>query len=202
MLREPSTTGRVQGPPAFSPVPLRRVEAVPNVSEGRRTEVLRELAAAADGVRGAHLLDWSADPSHNRSVFTMAGTADGLAAAVLRLFAVAVRHIDLRPAPGGASPDGGRRRGAFRASREHADGRLRRPRAPRRPPGSGPVRRPRLLVRRGGSRRSAPSARGGAARAVRRGSPRRCTIPAGARTAAPQRRTRRPAPARSAPARH
>ena len=96
MLREPSTTGRVQRPPAFSPVPLRRVEAVPNVSEGRRTEVLRELAAAADGVRGAHLLDWSADPSHNRSVFTMAGTADGLAAAVLRLFAVAVRHIDLR----------------------------------------------------------------------------------------------------------
>ena len=47
-------------------------------------------------MRGAHLLDWSADPSHNRSVFTMVGGRDDLAAAVLRLFTVAVEHIDLR----------------------------------------------------------------------------------------------------------
>ena len=66
------------------------------MSEGRRRAVLEELAAAASGVRGAHLLDWSADPSHNRSVFTLAGAAEPLAEAVLRLFAVAVRHIDLR----------------------------------------------------------------------------------------------------------
>lgn len=71
------------------------MEAVPNVSEGRRSVVLEELATAAAG-RGAHLLDWSADPSHNRSVFTLAGSASGLAAAVLRLFAVAVRRVDLR----------------------------------------------------------------------------------------------------------
>ena len=84
------------GRPSLPPAPLRLVEAVPNVSEGRRAGVLQELAAVAGAVRGAHLLDWSADPSHNRSVFTMAGSANGLAAAVLRLVAVAVRHVDLR----------------------------------------------------------------------------------------------------------
>ena len=69
---------------------------MPNVSEGRRTAVLEELAASTDGLRGVRLLDWSADPSHNRSVFTMVGDADGLAEAVLRLFAVALRRVDLR----------------------------------------------------------------------------------------------------------
>ena len=96
MLPGPSTAPLAAGPASLPPAPLRLVEAVPNVSEGRRPGILRELAAAAGGVPGARLLDWSADPSHNRSVFTMAGTADELAAAVLRLFAVAVRHIDLR----------------------------------------------------------------------------------------------------------
>ena len=72
------------------------MEAVPNVSEGRQAAVLRELAAAAGAGHDAHLLDWSADPSHNRSVFTLAGSADGLAAAVLRLADVAVRRVDLR----------------------------------------------------------------------------------------------------------
>ena len=95
MLPGPSTAPAEPERPPLPPAP-RLVEAVPNVSEGRRTGILRELAAAAGGGRGARLLDWSADPSHNRSVFTMAGGADDLAAAVLRIFAVAVRHIDLR----------------------------------------------------------------------------------------------------------
>ena len=95
MLPGPSTAPAAGAQPSLPPAP-RLIEAVPNVSEGRRAGILRELAAAAGGVRGAHLLDWSADPSHNRSVFTMAGSADDLAAAVLRLFAVAVRRIDLR----------------------------------------------------------------------------------------------------------
>ncbi len=72
------------------------IEAVPNVSEGRRPHVLRELADAISGTPGVRLLDSSADPSHNRSVFTMVGDPEGLTDAVLRLFAVAVRRIDLR----------------------------------------------------------------------------------------------------------
>ncbi|MCE2513963.1 MAG: glutamate formimidoyltransferase [Acidobacteria bacterium] len=96
MLPGPSTAPAPEGKASLPPAPTPLVEAVPNVSEGRRADVLQELAAAAGGVRGAHLLDWSADPSHNRSVFTMAGSANDLAAAVLRLFAVAVEHVDLR----------------------------------------------------------------------------------------------------------
>ena len=72
------------------------IEAVPNVSEGRRPHVLRELADAVSARPGVRLLDTSADPSHNRSVFTMVGDADALGDAVLRLFSVAVRRIDLR----------------------------------------------------------------------------------------------------------
>lgn len=72
------------------------IEAVPNVSEGRRPHVLRELADAVSDVPGVRLLDSSADPSHNRSVFTMVGDGDGLTEAILRLFTVAIRCIDLR----------------------------------------------------------------------------------------------------------
>jgi glutamate formiminotransferase len=71
-------------------------ECVPNVSEGRRPEVIAEIASAVDGVAGVLLLDHSADPSHNRSVFTMVGDKSGLITAVGRLFDVAVARIDLR----------------------------------------------------------------------------------------------------------
>jgi glutamate formiminotransferase / 5-formyltetrahydrofolate cyclo-ligase len=72
------------------------IECVPNVSEGRRSAVVDTLAGAIRSVHGALLLDSSADPSHNRSVFTLAGTADALEMAVLALVAQAVRLIDLR----------------------------------------------------------------------------------------------------------
>jgi len=52
-----------------------------------------------DGLRaitGIRLLDASSDPSHNRSVFTLAGDAAGVEAAVLALFERAVAEIDLR----------------------------------------------------------------------------------------------------------
>jgi len=49
------------------------VESVPNVSEGRRLDVVDRLASAAASVPGAHLLDRTSDASHNRSVFTLAG---------------------------------------------------------------------------------------------------------------------------------
>jgi glutamate formiminotransferase len=72
------------------------LESVPNISEGRRPEVLERLADAAASVAGAHLLDRSADPDHNRSVFTLAGEAKPLEEALLRLFAEALASIDLR----------------------------------------------------------------------------------------------------------
>jgi glutamate formiminotransferase len=72
------------------------IECVPNVSEGRRTEVVERLVQAVRRVKGARLLDRSSDPSHNRSVVTMAGDPAALKAAVLALFEVAVAEIDLR----------------------------------------------------------------------------------------------------------
>jgi glutamate formiminotransferase / 5-formyltetrahydrofolate cyclo-ligase len=72
------------------------IECVPNVSEGRRAEIIDEMAVAISGVTGARLLDHSSDASHNRSVFTLAGDAEGVRNAVLALVARAVADIDLR----------------------------------------------------------------------------------------------------------
>lgn len=71
------------------------IECVPNVSEGRRDDIIASLAAAFD-LPGVHLLDQSSDSSHNRTVYTLAGEAGPLQEAVLRLFTEAVASIDLR----------------------------------------------------------------------------------------------------------
>jgi glutamate formiminotransferase len=70
------------------------IECVPNVSEGRRADVIAALGAAI-AAPGIHVLDQSSDPSHNRTVYTFAGEADALRDAVLRLFTAAVGAIDL-----------------------------------------------------------------------------------------------------------
>jgi glutamate formiminotransferase len=70
------------------------LECVPNVSEGRRADVVEACSSAIR--EHAALLDVTADPAHHRSVFTFAGTAPALRAAVLALFDAALRHIDLR----------------------------------------------------------------------------------------------------------
>jgi glutamate formiminotransferase len=72
------------------------IECVPNVSEGRRADVVRAMTDAVGSVPGVRLLDSSSDASHNRSVLTMAGDASPLKAAVLALFAEAASRIDLR----------------------------------------------------------------------------------------------------------
>jgi glutamate formiminotransferase len=72
------------------------IECIPNVSEGRRTDVIDAMAAAIAATPGVRLLDRSSDGSHNRSVFTLAGDKTGVANAVLALFARAVADIDLR----------------------------------------------------------------------------------------------------------
>lgn len=71
------------------------VESVPNVSEGRRLEVVDRLAAALESVPGVHLLDRTSDPSHNRSVLTLAGEDAPVADALERLVGVALREIDM-----------------------------------------------------------------------------------------------------------
>jgi glutamate formiminotransferase len=72
------------------------LECVPNVSEGRRLEVVDALASAISATPGVRLLDRSSDPSHNRSVFTFAGAPDAVRAAALELVQAAIARIDLR----------------------------------------------------------------------------------------------------------
>jgi glutamate formiminotransferase len=72
------------------------IECVPNVSEGRRPDLIARFAAELGAVEGVTLLDHSADANHNRSVFTFAGQPDGLAHAVLTLATSVVETIDLR----------------------------------------------------------------------------------------------------------
>src|SRR5579864_1349235 len=64
------------------------IECIPNVSDG--------IADAVRAVPGVRLLDYSADPSHNRSVFTLVGDAAGVESAVMAIFERAVSAIDLR----------------------------------------------------------------------------------------------------------
>jgi glutamate formiminotransferase len=73
----------------------RLVESVPNVSEGRRLEVVELLASAIAAVRDVHLLDRTSDASHNRSVFTLAGPAGPVSDALERLVAASIHEIDM-----------------------------------------------------------------------------------------------------------
>jgi glutamate formiminotransferase / 5-formyltetrahydrofolate cyclo-ligase len=70
-------------------------ECVPNISEGRRTEVIDAVRAAASGPDVA-VVDVSSDAAHNRSVLTLVGTGDGVVDAAVRLAGAAIEHIDLR----------------------------------------------------------------------------------------------------------
>jgi glutamate formiminotransferase len=71
------------------------LECVPNVSEGRRPQVVARLAAAASSPPGVRLLDVSSDPDHNRSVLTLAGEPEGLHQGLLALYEAALADIDL-----------------------------------------------------------------------------------------------------------
>jgi glutamate formiminotransferase / 5-formyltetrahydrofolate cyclo-ligase len=72
------------------------IEVIPNVSEGRRTEIVEQFASAIRAIREVRLLDYSSDPSHNRSVFTFVGDRDGVKRATLALFEAALPAIDMR----------------------------------------------------------------------------------------------------------
>ncbi|MEK6620706.1 MAG: glutamate formimidoyltransferase [Chloroflexota bacterium] len=72
------------------------VECVPNVSEGRRGEVIDRLADAIRAVEGVRLLDRTSDVDHNRSVFTFAGPPEPVEAAAHALVDAAYRAIDMR----------------------------------------------------------------------------------------------------------
>ena len=74
----------------------RLVECVPNVSEGRRPEVVDEIVAAFAGAGPEVLvLDRSSDPDHNRTVITLMGPGPALVEAAVAGARACARLIDL-----------------------------------------------------------------------------------------------------------
>ena len=71
------------------------VESVPNISEGRRLDVVERLANALTSSPGVYLLDRTSDASHNRSVFTVAGEHEAVGIGLERLIALAIDEIDM-----------------------------------------------------------------------------------------------------------
>jgi glutamate formiminotransferase len=74
----------------------RLVECVPNVSEGRRPEVVDEIVAAFAGAGPEVLvLDTSSDPDHHRTVITLMGPGPALVEAAVAGARACARLIDL-----------------------------------------------------------------------------------------------------------
>jgi glutamate formiminotransferase len=70
------------------------VECVPNFSEGRDARRVEAIVAAMC-VEGVHLLDWSLDAAHNRSMVTVAGDPAAVVESAVRGAGKAAELIDL-----------------------------------------------------------------------------------------------------------
>lgn len=70
------------------------VECVPNFSEGSDARRVKAIIAAMR-IEGVHLLDWTMDADHNRSVVTIAGQPAAVVEAAVRAVGKAVDLIDL-----------------------------------------------------------------------------------------------------------
>ena len=75
---------------------MKLIECVPNFSEGRRPEVVAAIRDAIAEVPGAHVLDTSADASHNRCVITFVAPIDHVVDAAFAGIRAAHELIDLR----------------------------------------------------------------------------------------------------------
>jgi glutamate formiminotransferase len=71
------------------------VECVPNFSEGRRKEVIDQIAEAIAAVPGACVLDVQPDADHNRTVVTFAGGLEAVEEAAFRGIEKAAQLIDM-----------------------------------------------------------------------------------------------------------
>jgi glutamate formiminotransferase len=71
------------------------VECVPNFSEGRRKEVIDQIAEAIAVVPGIQVLDVQSDADHNRTVVAFAGEAEAVEEAAFRGIEKAAELIDM-----------------------------------------------------------------------------------------------------------
>jgi glutamate formiminotransferase/formiminotetrahydrofolate cyclodeaminase len=76
------------------------IECVPNFSEGRDLEVIRQIAAAIESVDGISLLNVDPGASTNRTVVTFAGSPEAAVEAAFRGIQKAAGLIDMRKQQG------------------------------------------------------------------------------------------------------
>ncbi len=72
------------------------IECVPNFSEGRNLDVIRQITVEIEGVEGARLLNVDPGRSTNRTVVTIAGGPEAVVEAAFRAIAKAAQLIDMR----------------------------------------------------------------------------------------------------------
>ena len=73
----------------------RLIECVPNISEGRRDDVIQAIAAVVETVDGVKLLDVDPGRSTNRTVITFVGPPETVGEAAFRLIQKASELIDM-----------------------------------------------------------------------------------------------------------
>lgn len=75
---------------------MKLIESVPNFSEGRREEIVRQIIEEASKYPKVKVLDWSMDKDHNRSVVTLVGEPEQVLNALFDMTKKAAELIDLR----------------------------------------------------------------------------------------------------------
>jgi glutamate formiminotransferase len=71
------------------------IESVPNFSEGRREEIVKQIVREAEETDDVWVFDWSMDHDHNRSVITIVGDPQAVGDAVVKMSKKATELIDL-----------------------------------------------------------------------------------------------------------
>ena len=71
------------------------IECVPNFSEGRNQDVIREISEAISNTKGVHLLNVDPGQATNRTVMTFVGDPDSVINAAFNAIKVASEKIDM-----------------------------------------------------------------------------------------------------------
>ncbi len=72
------------------------VECVPNISEGRNTEIIDEIVSGIDSIDGCSLLSCEPDADYNRTVITIAGSPDSVLEAAFEVISKSKVLIDMQ----------------------------------------------------------------------------------------------------------
>ncbi|HZJ84169.1 MAG TPA: glutamate formimidoyltransferase [Syntrophomonadaceae bacterium] len=68
---------------------------VPNFSEGRRKEVIKDIIAPLQNVEGIKLIDYYPDPDFNRTIVEVIGQPEPLKNAIFNMTEQILKHIDM-----------------------------------------------------------------------------------------------------------